>query len=67
MSRKRWKEIPKDDRDSILNHLKRGAQFCRENKAPKSASAYEAAFNALDVLAKPTLREKFGKTKRSQK
>ncbi len=65
MSRKRWKEIPEEHRNAILVHLKRAAKFCRENKAPKSAAAYEAAFNALDVLAKPTLREKLGKTGRS--
>ncbi len=61
MSRKRWKEIPKEHRDTILTYLKRGAEFCRENKATKSAAAYEAAYKALDVAAKPTLRESMGK------
>ncbi len=66
MSRKRWKEIPKDHRDSIIGLLERTAAFFQKNGATKSAHGYRTAAETLDVAAKPTLREKLGKTGRSR-
>jgi len=54
MSRKRWKEIPEEHRNSIMSLLERSASFCQENGATKSARAYRAAHDALDVAVKPT-------------
>ncbi len=65
MSRKRWKEVPKEHRDAIVGLLERSAEFCEQNGAPKSAHSYRTAAGTLDALAKPTLRERLGKTKRS--